>query len=167
MKIGVLSDTHMRPTAGKLPDAVLEGLAGVDLILHAGDWTSPEIIGWVENIAAVESVAGNNDGPDIVRRFGYSKLIEAGGLKIGLVHGDRGRGRTTEQRALFTFQDEHPDVIVFGHSHIPYSERVDGLLLFNPGSPWDKRWQPRFSFGLIETDGEKIEARHIFFDSRE
>ncbi|MVP02397.1 metallophosphoesterase family protein [Paenibacillus lutrae] len=167
MRIGILSDTHMRRAAGKLPEAVIQGLSGVDLILHAGDWTSPEVIEWVKEIAPVESVLGNNDGPDIAEYFGRTKIVSAGGKRIGLVHGDRGPGKSTEQRALLTFRDEQPDIIVFGHSHIPHHEYVDGILLFNPGSPWDKRWQPRFSYGIIAIESEKIEARHVFFDSRD
>lgn len=166
IRIGVISDTHLGERAEKLPDALVEGLRGVDLILHAGDWVSPHVVGLVEAIAPCESVAGNNDGPDIVDKFGYAKRLELGGLRFGLVHGD-GYRKTTAERALDAFADERPDVIVYGHSHIPESRQVGGTLLFNPGSPTDKRRQPRYSYGIITVEnGELKQAELVYFDSK-
>jgi putative phosphoesterase len=166
MRIGVISDTHLGVAAVKLPDALMSGLRGVDLILHAGDWVSPHVVALVEAIAPVESVAGNNDGPDIAGRFGYAKRLELDGVRIGLVHGD-GFRKTTAERALDTFADDAPDVVVFGHSHIPEQRQVGRTLLFNPGSPTDKRRQPRYSFGmLIVQNGSVTDAKLIYFDSK-
>jgi putative phosphoesterase len=164
-RIGVVSDTHMFSRGKKLPDALVEGLAGVDLLLHAGDFTDPEVVPLLESIAPLEAVAGNNDGVAIVQRFGFRKIVKAGGRRIGLVHGHEGPGRSTEWKALHAFREEAVDIVVFGHSHIPYYERIDGLLLFNPGSPTDKRWETRYSYGLIEI-GKRIEASHFFFENK-
>jgi putative phosphoesterase len=164
-RIGVVSDTHMFSRGKKLPDALVEGLAGVDLLLHAGDFTDPAVVPLLESIAPLEAVAGNNDGVAIVQRFGFRKIVKAGGRRIGLVHGHEGPGRSTEWKALHAFREEAVDIVVFGHSHIPYYERIDGLLLFNPGSPTDKRWETRYSYGLIEI-GERIEASHFFFENK-
>jgi putative phosphoesterase len=164
MRIGVISDTHLSERAVKLPDALVEGLTGVDYILHAGDWVSPQIVAMVERIAPCDGIAGNNDGPEIVDHFGRQKLIELGGYRIGLVHGD-GYRKTTEERARETFQADHPAVVIFGHSHIPYMHWIDGMLMFNPGSPTDKRRQPEFSFGIMELTHE-IKAWHVFYDSK-
>ncbi|WP_331436799.1 metallophosphoesterase family protein [Gordoniibacillus kamchatkensis] len=109
MRIGVISDTHLGAAARKLPNALVSGLSGVDLILHAGDWVSPHVVELVEAIAPCESVAGNNDGRDIARRFGYVKRLTFGGVAIGIVHGD-GTRKTTAERALHTFADDMPDV---------------------------------------------------------
>jgi len=164
MRIGVISDTHLSVRAEKLPDALIKGLAGVELILHAGDWVSPHVVGLVERIAPVEAVAGNNDGAELIARFGRSKLLNVGGVRIGLVHGD-GVRKTTEERARETFLTDQPDIVVFGHSHVPFMQQIAGMLMLNPGSPTDKRWQPRYSYGLIEL-GADIRAWHEFYDDR-
>jgi len=164
-RIGVVSDTHMFSRGAKLPDELLRGLAGVDLLLHAGDFTDPAVVPLLEAIAPLEAVAGNNDGLDIVRRFGYRKVIEAGGRRIGLVHGHDGPGRSTEAKARLAFQGEAVDIVVFGHSHAPHYELADGVLLFNPGSPTDKRWQRQYSYGIIEI-GERVAAVHQFYDDK-
>ncbi|MCD1257533.1 metallophosphoesterase [Paenibacillus athensensis] len=164
MRIGVIADTHLSARAEKLPDALLKGLEGVSLILHAGDWISPHVVGLVEQIAPVEAVAGNNDGAELIARFGRSKLLNIGGARIGLVHGD-GFRKTTEERARDTFLAEKPDIVVFGHSHIPFLQDIAGMKLFNPGSPTDKRRQPRYSYGLIEL-GVELRAWHTFYDDK-
>lgn len=164
MRIGVISDTHLSERAVKLPDALVKGLGGVDLILHAGDWVSPEIIALVEKIAPCEGIAGNNDGPEIIELFGRKKLLELEGFRIGLIHGD-GYRKTTEERSREAFHAERPDVVIFGHSHSPYLQRTDGMLMFNPGSPTDKRRQPQYSYGIMELQ-EKIKAWHVYYDSK-
>jgi putative phosphoesterase len=164
MRIGVISDTHLTERAVKLPVVLVEGLSGVDLILHAGDWVSPAVISLVEQMAPVEGIAGNNDGADIIDRFGRQKLLELDGFRIGLVHGD-GIRKTTEERARETFQADRPDIVIFGHSHIPYMRQIDGMLMFNPGSPTDKRKQAQFSYGIIELKDD-IKAWHVFYDSK-
>lgn len=165
MRVGIVSDTHLYGKRTGLPGALIEGLQGVELILHAGDWISVEIVEAMEKIAPVESVAGNNDGLDIIERFGRQKMLELTGYRIGLIHGDGYRG-TTEQRAFQAFSQDKPDAVIFGHSHIPYMEKREGILLFNPGSPTDKRRQPRYSFGIMEL-GSTMEAWHVYFDSKE
>lgn len=164
MRIGVISDTHLSHRAHKLPDALVEGLQGVDQILHAGDWVSMEIVDLVERIAPCDGVAGNNDGVEIVERFGRKKLLELGGFRIGIVHGDGVRG-TTEERAREVFKQERPEMIIFGHSHIPYLKQVQGIWMFNPGSPSDKRRQPQYSYGIVELT-EEIRAWHVYYDSK-
>lgn len=165
MKIGVVSDTHLSQKSGMLPKALTEGLQGVDFIFHAGDWVSSRVADELAAIAPLDGVAGNNDGPELVERFGRRKLVQIQQVTFGLFHGD-GYGKTTEQRALEAFKGEQVDVILFGHSHVPFIERKEGILLFNPGSPTDKRRQPRFSYGIIEiSDDREVEARHYFFDA--
>jgi putative phosphoesterase len=165
MRIGVISDTHLTDRAVKLPDALTEGLRGVDLILHAGDWVSSKVITLVEKMAPCEGIAGNNDGPDIIERFGRKKLLQLGGFRIGLVHGD-GYRKTTEERARENFLADNPDIVIFGHSHIPYRQRIEGILMFNPGSPTDKRRQQQYSYGIIELSDE-IKAWHVLYDSKD
>lgn len=164
MKIGVVSDTHMYGRAKELPRALVEGLQGVDLILHAGDWMEESVISRFEAIAPVEGVAGNNDGEAIIRRCGYRKVLSLNGFRVGIVHGDG--GRSTPDTAYQSFREEPVDVIIFGHSHIPYLEQRGSVLLFNPGSPTDKRRQPRYSYGMLTLDAEGIRAEHYYYDDK-
>lgn len=153
MKIGVISDTHLRTGGKGLPVPLLEGLEGVDLIIHAGDWMTIDIFYELEAIAPVEGVAGNNDGFDIIDRFGFRKVLEMEGFRIGITHGHQGY-KQTPLNALDAFKDERVDVIVFGHSHVPFDKEMQGIKLFNPGSPTDKRRQPKYSYGFLYLENE-------------
>lgn len=167
MRIGVVSDTHMPRHAKNLPPALVKAFRKVDLIIHLGDWTSLTVLEQLSALAPVEGVAGNNDPEEIIRRFGYSKVLKLGTTRIGLTHGFLPEGRgTAKDKALKTFSGQPLDAILFGHSHQPLLQRVDGLLLFNPGSPTDKRRQPKYSYGILELTGNGITAKHYFMDSK-
>lgn len=161
MFLAVLSDTHLREVRN-LPSRVWESLTGVDLILHAGDVLNPGLLVDLKAIAPVEAVRGNCDGWELAS-LPESKIITCEGIRIGLTHGAFGIGRTTPERALRTFEPGSVDIIVFGHSHTPYKEWHGDILLFNPGSPTDKRREPKFSMGLIQVHDSEFEALHIFF----
>lgn len=168
MRIGVVSDTHMPRKAKTLPPKMVEAFRGADLIIHLGDWTSAEVLKQLAALAPVEGVAGNNDPEDIVARFGYHKVLTLGPgrTRIGLTHGFLPEGRAVaREKALRTFKGHPLDVILFGHSHQPLLERVNGILLFNPGSPTDKRRAPKCSFGILELTNQGIHAKHIYIDS--
>lgn len=167
MLIGVVSDTHMPRMAKSLPAPLVQAFRKADLILHAGDWTDLRVWEELRQLAPVEGVAGNNDGPEIAKRFGLRKVIRIGGIAIGLVHGHGVGARTgTEERAIRAFRDDAVDCIVYGHSHIPVLKEVDGVLIFNPGSPTDKRRQPQYSFGMLEIAEGRIQAKHIFYEHK-
>ncbi len=161
MKIGVISDTHIMGSGRQLPNIVHEAFKGVDLILHAGDILIEEVIMELSMIAPVQVVAGNNDGFDLLSKYGRRKIITAGGKRIGLTHGD-GRGRSY-MSAYLEFMEDKVDCIVYGHSHKPHNEVIDGILYFNPGSPTYRRFQPSYSLGLLHINGG-IEGEIIFFD---
>ncbi|MCQ6560096.1 metallophosphoesterase family protein [Paenibacillus mendelii] len=167
MKIIVVADTHMPRMAKKLPDRLLWELRDADTVIHAGDWTQLSIYEELAAHAPTVGVAGNNDGPGIIKLFGYRKQLEFEGHQIGIVHGHgTGKRINTEQRALDSFKGTSVDVILFGHSHIPLQKRVGSVLLFNPGSPTDKRRQPRYSFGVLQLNPGAIKAEHIFYDDK-
>lgn len=161
-KVLILSDTHIPARAKQLPKILLDACAEADLILHAGDWQNLDVFFELSAYTETIGVAGNVDPWEIVDRFGKKKIVTVENLKIGIVHGD-GTGKTTEQRAVEAFAEDEVDLIVFGHSHIPLMKEINGVTLFNPGSPTDKRRQPQYSFGLLEV-GEKWTVQHIFFD---
>jgi putative phosphoesterase len=152
VRIAVVSDTHLPRFGRDLPRALRDGLAEehVGLILHLGDFTTLDVAALFEAIAPFDGVAGNNDPPGVLDRFGRRKVVTVDGVRIGLTHGDVGPGRTTPERAIGTFGRE-VDVILFGHSHIPLARRLtDGRWLMNPGSPTDRRREPRYSWGVVE-----------------
>lgn len=161
MKIGVISDTHIRSSAKLLPNIIHEVFEGVDMILHAGDILIEEVIIELETIAPVYAVAGNNDGYDMLDKYRTKKIIEVNGKRIGLTHGSS-RGRTY-MNAYAEFAGEKLDCVVYGHSHKPHSEVIDGVLFFNPGSPTSRRFEPRYSLGILYVDKD-IKGEIIYFD---
>ena len=167
MKVAVVSDTHMPRHGRALPRALVEGFEAhhIELVLHLGDFTGPEVVGWFEAVAPFDAVAGNNDGPEIAARFGRSKVLEVEGFRLGLIHGD-GRHGTTKARAVAAFEGQRVDVVLYGHSHIPHLERLGDRWVLNPGSPSDKRRQPRYSWASLDLAGGAVRPELHFFDDR-
>jgi putative phosphoesterase len=156
VRVAIVSDTHLPRFGRALPRALIDGFAEhrIERIIHAGDWTDPLAVGLLEAIAPIDGVAGNNDGPELHERFGTRRILELDGVRVGITHGHLGPGRSTEERAVraFELEDPRPDVIVFGHSHIPEIRRLaSGRWLINPGSPTDKRRQPLYTWAVVET----------------
>jgi len=162
IRIGVVSDTHIPRKSKILPQELLDGIKGVDLIIHAGDINKDYVIYELEEIAPVEAVAGNTDDEYIWEMLGRRKIITAGQHKIGIIHGDGASGSTIE-RVKEAFQGCDVSCVVFGHSHIPFYEKYEGVLYLNPGSPTDKRRQSNFSYGIITIDSANITAQIIYF----
>jgi putative phosphoesterase len=169
MKIGLVSDTHMPRFGDELPPALRDGLLahGVELILHMGDLTEPMALVLLEAIAPVIAVAGNNDGPALHARLGTRRVVEAAGVRIGMIHGHEPAGRQrTAEKAIAAFADEDVDVICFGHSHVPCVERIGSLWLVNPGSPTDKRRQPRYTYGILTIEDGVVTPELYEYDRR-
>ncbi|MCA0988245.1 metallophosphoesterase family protein [Guptibacillus algicola] len=166
MNIIIISDTHMPRKGKSLPLSLVKELEQSDLIIHAGDWQTLDVYEELKQYAPISGVYGNVDDNDIRERFEFKEIIECSSLKIGITHG-HGRNKTTEKRAVDLFEDDDVDVIIFGHSHIPVHKEYDGRIIFNPGSPTDKRRQPMFSFGkLTFTEGKPFKLEHVYFDDR-
>ena len=168
MRIGVVSDTHMPRFGEALPRALVRGLtrAGVERIVHCGDFTDLRIVELFEAIAPFDAVAGNNDGEPIRARFGRKKILTFDDVRIGVVHGD-GKAKSTLQRAVDAFRDERVDAILFGHSHRPLCRRMGDVLLLNPGSPTDKRLNPFYSFGVLEIENGAVRGRVHYYLRRD
>ena len=140
----VVADTHIPRRAKALPASLTPYLKRADLILHAGDLMDPALLEELATHASVRAVRGNLDPPEA----GLQETLEFefGGERIAMIH-DSGprKGRRNRMRRWFP----EARVVVFGHSHIPWLEDEDGLLLLNPGSPTDKRRQPEHTFALL------------------
>jgi putative phosphoesterase len=163
MNIGVISDTHIPYRANSLPDIVLQYFKDVGHIFHSGDIADIDVIQTLEKFAPVTAVAGNIDPPELRELLGEKKLITLGGFRFGIVHGQGSKGKTIDQ-AAGAFSGTNADCIVFGHSHIPFCGYHGNTLLFNPGSPTDKRRNKYYSFGMIEVN-ETILPRIIYFSA--
>jgi len=160
----VISDTHMPGRARRLPPGLVADLEKADLIVHAGDVATVETLEMLRGFAPVQGVYGNVDEPDLRRILPRRLRFQLFDRWLGLVHGDSPSMHTL-QRALAEFVDEEVDLIVFGHSHKPLLRREGDLLLFNPGSPTDRRSEPRFSYGRITLgDDGRLAAEHVWIE---
>lgn len=161
MKIGVISDTHIPVFANKLPEQISSVFKNCDLIVHAGDIVGISVIKELEKLAPVKAVWGNMDEEEVKKNLPKSIVFEAEGKAIGVIHG-RGKGHGPKAiEEIKKFFKEKLDIIIFGHSHIPFNEKIDGTLFFNPGSATDRVFSQDRFFGVIEIVGDSINAEII------
>jgi putative phosphoesterase len=162
MQIAVVSDTHLPRGSRAIPDACVERMRSADLVLHAGDLMAPLVL---EDLRAlgppIAAVYGNMDGADLRRVLPERQVVDAGGARIGLIH-DAGPAHGRLRRMRMAFPD--CDAVVFGHSHIPLHEEEGGFQIFNPGSPTDRRCQPRHSMGLARVRDGRVTFEHVWLD---
>ena len=157
MQVVVLADTHAPRRWKGIPEGLCAPLSRAEVILHAGDVCTPDVLDALAGFAPVHAVLGNNDGP-AVAAWGAPETLELvlGGVRVAMIHDSgarQGRGRRMRRR----FPDA--DLVVFGHSHIPFDGVEDGVHLFNPGSPTDRRRQPVGTYGVLQlADG--VVVRH-------
>ncbi|MFH8570028.1 metallophosphoesterase family protein [Streptomyces sp. NPDC017993] len=141
MRLLLISDTHLPKRAKALPPALLDEVPRADVVVHAGDWVDTATLDLLEDRAQrLIGVYGNNDGPELRARLPEVAHAELDGVRLGVVH-ETGQAQGRERRCADRFPDL--DVLVFGHSHIPWDSTADDRLrLLNPGSPTDRRRQP-------------------------
>ncbi len=151
MRIGVISDTHIPVAAKSMPKKVFSLLAGVELILHAGDILQLRVIEELSEVAEIKAVRGNMDYPEILKKLPAQRIIQVEKFRIALVHG-WGPPQGLISRLKQEFSDV--DCIVYGHTHVAAINRDDNVLFFNPGSPTDKVFAPYNSIGFLEIDRE-------------
>lgn len=149
MRIGILSDTHVSSFA-ELPDKILTTLAEVDMIIHAGDFTTKNVLDGLKQLREVSAVCGNMDSNEVKQSLPEKKVLTASGRRLGVTHG-WGSPHGIEDRVSSLFSNV--DIIVFGHSHQPVNEVIHGILFFNPGLA-------RNSFGIL-TIGEQVKGEII------
>lgn len=154
MKIGVLSDTHLR-----VPDTMLEHilesvLADTDMILHAGDIVTRMVLGRLEENGVI-AVCGNMDDYEVADALPTVRIVPAMNKRVGLIHGWGSKDGLPE-RILARFSHDRPDLIVFGHSHVPFWGLVGGTYMFNPGSASQNRYSGSATVGLIEIVDDRM-----------
>jgi putative phosphoesterase len=153
----VLADTHIRPgRARRLPDAVYAELERVDLVLHAGDVLTQDLLDELGGFAPVHAVLGNNDA-SLLGVIPETLTLDFEGVSVAMVH-ETGPTKGRAARVHRRFPDA--DVVIYGHSHQPADEiGMDGQRLFNPGSPTERRRALRHTYGRLDFDRGRI-ARH-------
>jgi putative phosphoesterase len=159
--IAVISDTHLPRGNRTLPAACVERLRNADLILHAGDLMTADVLADLRALGPpVQAVHGNVDDERVRRLLPSARLVDAGGARIAITH-DAGPAVGRLERLRLRFADA--DAVVFGHSHVPLHERDDsGFQIFNPGSPTDRRRQPVHTMGLAQVgDDGDLTFEHV------
>lgn len=158
-EIVVLADTHIhRNSARRLPPAVYTALERADLVLHAGDVVTGDVLEELAGFAPTLAVLGNNDG-ELAGRLPAERSFTVEGLTIAMVHDSGARqGREARLRRRFPAAD----LVVFGHSHVPVdAPGVGGQRLFNPGSPTERRRQPHHTFGRLRIEDSRLLEHRI------
>jgi putative phosphoesterase len=145
------SDTHVPKRARDLPHSLWTAVDAADVVVHAGDWVDVALLDELERRSRrLVAVYGNNDHGALRRRLPEVARTEIEGLRIAVVH-ETGDARGREARCAVRFPDT--DLLVFGHSHIPWDTTAPGgLRLLNPGSPTDRRRQPHGTFVTATAD---------------
>jgi putative phosphoesterase len=158
MEVVVLADTHLRGGFESIGDQVRLAVDRADIVIHAGDITSRQALRELESHAATYAVLGNNDH-DLVGELPETLLLDLEGVAVAVVHDSgttKGRARRLHRRF------PRADVVVFGHSHMPVNEPGEAdQILFNPGSPTQRRSQPHRTFGVLELSEGRIVGRRI------
>lgn len=149
MRLLLIADTHLPKRAKELPAAVWSEVDTADVVFHAGDWVEPPLLDELESRSRrLVGVHGNNDGEQLRRRLPEVARVELAGLRFAMVH-ETGAKQGRERRCDRDFPDT--DVLVFGHSHIPWDSTTPaGMRLLNPGSPTDRRRQPHCTYMTAE-----------------
>jgi putative phosphoesterase len=151
----LLADTHIPRRARDLPEQVWSAVENADVVFHAGDWVEAALLDEFERRSnRLLGVFGNNDGPELRRRLPETATANLDGVRFAVVH-ETGPAKGREVRCDALFPDA--DVLVFGHSHIPWDTvSPNGLRLLNPGSPTDRRRQPACTFMEATVDGGQL-----------
>jgi putative phosphoesterase len=143
--MAVLADTHI-DRLEYLPQKIIDALSGVDLIIHAGDFTDLQLLTDLRQLKEVKAVHGNMDSRQLKSILPTKELIEPNGKRIGITHGS-GAPWGIEERVRKTFESDQIDIIVYGHTHRSQNKVINDILFFNPGKAAD-------SFGIITIDGD-------------
>ncbi|WP_411573436.1 metallophosphoesterase family protein [Streptomyces fradiae] len=155
MELLLMADTHVPARAKALPAELLNLVPRVDVVIHAGDWVDTATLDLLEaRSRRLVAVYGNNDGPALRARLPEVARADPAGLRLAVVH-ETGPAAGRERRCAERFPDV--DVLVFGHSHIPWDSVADGRLrLLNPGSPTDRRRRPHRTYMTATVTGGRL-----------
>lgn len=160
MKIGVISDTHVPSQYEQLPEELLLRLSTVDFIIHAGDIEDSDTLRQLQKVKRVVAVSGNMDSDELKSKLPHREVLNVDHYKIGIIHG-WGDPHSLPKRMLEEFKSDNVNCVVFGHSHQIYNQDMNGVLMFNPGSPTDTIYAHYRTYGILETSAEGIKGEII------
>ncbi|MFA5286936.1 MAG: metallophosphoesterase family protein [Candidatus Omnitrophota bacterium] len=159
MKIIVISDTHQENLAD-FPDKLIEAIKDSDMVIHAGDFVDLKVFEALRAISKeVKAVCGNMDGEELRKILPEKEIIKIGKYKIGIMHGN-GAPSNLVGVLSETFKNDNLDLIIFGHSHAAFNEKIGKTIFLNPGSPVDKIFAKYNSFGVVEVS-DTIETKIV------
>jgi putative phosphoesterase len=162
VRLAIISDTHLPRGRRMLPAACVEHLRAADAILHAGDLSEVSVLEELQALGPpVHAVRGNVDSAALQARLPRTRVVDAGGALIAMVH-DAGPAAGRLQRMRRRFPEAQ--AVVFGHSHIPLLESADGFTIFNPGSPTERRRAPHHTMGLATADHGQVTFELVTLD---
>jgi uncharacterized protein len=159
VRLVLMADTHVPKRARDLPPELWAAVDAADVVVHAGDWVDVPLL---DELAArsrrLIACYGNNDGPALRARLPEIARADLAGTRLAVIH-ETGQAAGREERCAARFPDT--DVLVFGHSHIPWDSRAPGgPRLVNPGSPTDRRRQPYATYlTAVVGDGDLVDVR--------
>ncbi len=156
MRIIVTADTHSQV----LPKPLLEDMKKADLVIHVGDFTDIKVLNMIRKFKEVRAVYGNMDSLELRKVLPQQDFLQCDQVRIALFHGE-GATEGMVDRVRERFKTEKVQAVIFGHSHMPMNEVVDGVLYFNPGSPTDEIRAPYRSYGVLEVEGDRIKGHII------
>ena len=155
MQLAIISDTHMPRGARAIPQVCLERCRLADAILHAGDLIDVAVLDLLRSLGPpVHAISGNVDSAAVRRLLPERLELELGGARLGMVHiPGPAAGRHARLRAAFA----GCDAVIFGHTHMPAHEAADGVQIFNPGSPTERRRAPSHTMGFATIEDGQVE----------
>jgi putative phosphoesterase len=154
MRIGVISDTHIPERAQNIPQKILDDFKTVDMIIHAGDLVGLKVLKQLRSACKdVRAVWGNMDSDEVRKSLPQKEIIKIGKYKIAVIHG-YGNPVYLLDNLKEEFKSDKVDLVIFGHSHRPFNEKIDAVWYFNPGSATDDIFAPYKSYGIIEINDD-------------
>lgn len=162
MKIGIISDTHIKRQSSDFINLIDIYFKDVDIIIHAGDYIDKEVVEVLKGYKNFIGVWGNVDDSEVKSLMEEKQIITLEGYRIGIFHG-HGTGKTTFDRAYEKFKEDNVDIIIFGHSHQPLVKTKNGILMINPGSLTTKRRERWFSYIILKLDSGNIDLNFKLF----
>jgi uncharacterized protein len=164
MRLAIISDTHLPRGGRALPDACVARLREADAILHAGDLVELSVLVELQAFGPpVYAVRGNVDSAEVQARLPVTRMVEAAGARIAMVHdGGPAAGRLARLRRRFP----DADAVVFGHSHLPLLEQAEGFAIFNPGSPTERRRAPQHTMGVATAQDGTVAFELVVLDPK-
>lgn len=164
LRLVVTGDTHFRSGNARIPEILVEQIGSADAIIHTGDFCNSDGYRSFADLGELIAVRGNNEASDLSSLLPPQVSLDAGSYSICVTHGHLERGRSAKDAVVRAYAGRH-DIVIFGHSHQPYWEEVQGTWFLNPGSPTMKRREPQFSFAVLEIpEDDPFRVSFFYFD---